>query len=80
MSEVDKQSEFQSSGFEIVVNLSPVFVRQRRNGFNFDDDQIVAKEIRLKLLIELPLFIYKAQLALRVKRYRLQSQISFATI
>ncbi len=38
VTKVDKQSKFQASGFEIVVDLSPMLVRECRYSLNLDDD------------------------------------------
>ncbi len=44
--EVDEKAKTMAGGFEIVVNLSAVFVRQVGNGLEFDNDFLVADEIR----------------------------------
>ena len=38
VSEVDKKAEFETGGFEIVVELSSVNIIERFDGFDFDDD------------------------------------------
>ena len=55
--EVDQQAQFVTGGFEVVVDLSTVFVENRGDRFQLDDDLAVANQVRDLLLPQGPAFV-----------------------
>src|SRR6516165_5817903 len=80
MTKIHEQTELEASCFQIIVNLSAMLVRQCRDGLDLNDDQVVAQEVRLKLLLELFGLAYQPQLVVGMKRYSLQPQFDFEAL
>jgi hypothetical protein len=41
-----KKAEFEAGGFEVILNLRSMSIRQFLHGFEFDDDLVEADEVR----------------------------------
>ena len=52
MSEVDDKTELKAGRFQIIYYLRPVLRRNLRYCLNFDNDFVIANEIRLVCLLE----------------------------
>src|SRR6266568_1775143 len=52
MAEVDEQAQLAVCGTKIIQKLRPMFINQRRNSFDLENDFLVADEIRIEPLNE----------------------------
>ncbi len=69
MAEVVEQPEFEASCLQVIVNLTPMSVAQVRNGFEFNDNTIIANEISTIRLFQFLSIIIYLQFFLSDKRY-----------
>ena len=74
MAKVHEQAELVTGCFQIVVDLSTMFVVQGRHGFDFKNDFPVTDKIRLVSLLELPSLIVQYKLNLFLERDVPESQ------
>src|SRR5207302_3461650 len=65
MTEVHEQAELVAGRVQIIEDLSAMFVGQRRNGFEFDDDFAKTNEIGLISLSQRSTAVTQGQLRLR---------------
>ena len=59
MAEIHKEGEAMAGSFQIIMDLRAMFIAQRGDGFEFDDQLPEADEIRLKLGGQLAALVFK---------------------
>lgn len=57
MAEVHQQAQAMTRGVEIVNDLRPVFIRERRHSLQLDQDFLLANEVRDIPLLERPTLV-----------------------
>jgi len=80
MAEVHEQTQLAAGCAEIVEQLSSMFIYQLGNCFDFDDDLVVANEIRTEFLNQSATAVLQCLLWLREKWNPLEFQLNFQTL
>src|ERR1700681_3824264 len=80
VAEVYEQPEFTAGGAKIVQKLRAVLIDQCRNGFDFDNDPIVADEIGGERLNESTVAISQGLRRLRQERHALRFKFNFQAL
>jgi len=77
MAEVDEQTKPEAGGFEVVVDLCPVFIGQLGDRLQFKDDLIVTDEVRFVLRPQAHALVLELQWHLGHERDALETQLAF---
>ena len=75
-SKVDQQAQSKTGRFQVVVNLRPMLVADRRHRFDFQDDFVEANEIWNIFLSQFSAFVAKVKLLLCTEWKRLQIHLN----
>jgi len=76
VTEVDEQSKLDFRRFEIVLHLGSVLIRQVLHGLEFEDDLLVADEVRLVSSSQRSGLVVECQRLLRDERNSLEAQLN----
>lgn len=77
VAEVDEQAQRQAGGVEIIDDLGAMFIRQCGNGFEFQENRVVANKIRNENLLEGLAFVLDLEPPLGGERNALKLHLDF---